>query len=161
MDHVVREDELSEEELRKNYLRGTKGTHALLLMAASTVLSLLNPAVNTCDGLDAICCNCSLLNFLPIPKEKISTPFCFKLLAGTRTLSCEMPSVMIIRTGFLPVFLPRPNKYLEMISTYHGQNCPWELNLPFLASLLNVLFKQLAMQTSSYSAVTCSRYKVP
>ena len=116
MDHVVREylrAELSGEELSKNYLRGTKGRHALFLMAASTLLSLLNPAVNTCDGLDAICCSCSLLNFLPIPNEKISTPFCFKLLTGTRTLSCEMPSVMITRTGFLPVLLPRPNKYLE------------------------------------------------
>ena len=155
MDHVVPKDlrgELSEEKHSKNYSRGTKGRHALFLMAASTLLSLLNPAVNTCDGLDAICCSCSLLNFLPIPKEKISTPFCFKLLAGTRTLSCEMPSVMITRTGFLPVLLPRPNKYLERISTYRGQNCIEELNLPFLASLLKVLFKP-------YSAVTCCHYK--
>ena len=126
MDYLVREylrAELSGEQLSKNYLRGTNGRQALFLMAASTLLSLLNPAVNTCDGLDAICCSCSLLNFLPIPKEKISTPFCFKLLAGTRTLSCEIPSVMITSTGFLPVLLPRPNKYLAKISRYRGQNC--------------------------------------
>lgn len=126
-------------------------------MAASTLLSLLNPAVNTCDGLDAICCSCSLLNFLPIPREKTSTPFCFKLLAGTSTLSCEIPSVMITRTGFLPLVLPRPNKYLERKGhTYRGKNCSRIFtlrNLFFLASLLKVLSKQLSMKISPQSLI--------
>ena len=96
----------------KEHSRGTKGMQTLCLRAANTVLSFLNPAVITCDGLDAICWSWSLLNLLPIPKEKSSIPLRFKLLAGWTTLSCEMPSVRMTRTGFLPLILPREKRNL-------------------------------------------------
>ena len=105
----------------KKHSRGTKGMQTLCLRAANTVLSFLNPAVITCDGLDAICWSWSLLNLLPIPKEKSSIPLRFKLLAGWTTLSCEMPSVRMTRTGFLPLILPREKrnlgttKYIQVI----------------------------------------------
>ena len=103
--------------IQLDYLRGTYCVQALFLITPRTVLSLLNPAVNTCSGLEAICCSWSLLNLWPIPKEKISTPFRFNLSAGPITLSCEIPSVKITRTGFLPFDLPRGNKYLDGTKT--------------------------------------------
>lgn len=103
--------------IQLDHLRGTYGVQALFLITPRTVLSLLNPAVNTCSGLEAICCSWSLLNLWPIPKEKISTPFRFNLSAEPITLSCEIPSVKITRTGFLPFDLPRGNKYLDGTKT--------------------------------------------
>lgn len=43
--------------IQLDYLRGTYGVQALFLITPRTVLSLLNPAVNTCSGLEAICCS--------------------------------------------------------------------------------------------------------
>ena len=103
----------------KEHSRGTKGMQTRCLRAANTVLSFLNPAVITCDGLDAICWSWSLLNLLPIPKEKSSIPLRFKLLAGWTTLSCETPSVRITRTGFLPLILPREKRNLGTTKYIH------------------------------------------
>ena len=104
----------------KAHSRGTKGMQTLCLRAANTVLSFLNPAVITCDGLDAICWSWSLLNLLPIPKEKSSIPLRFKLLAGWTTLSCEMPSVRMTRTDFLPLILPREKRNLGATKYLHA-----------------------------------------
>ena len=103
----------------KKHSRGTKGMQTLCLRAANTVLSFLNPAVITCDGLDAICWSWSLLNLLPIPNEKSSIPLRFKLLAGWTTLSCEMPSVRMTRTDFLPLILPREKRNLGTTKYLH------------------------------------------
>ena len=103
----------------KKHSRGTKGMQTLCLRAANTVLSFLNPAVITCDGLDTICWSWSLLNLLPIPKEKSSIPLRFKLLAGWTTLSCETPSVRITRTGFLPLIPPREKRNLGTTKYIH------------------------------------------
>ena len=103
----------------KKHSRGTKGMQTLCLRAANTVLSFLNPAVITCDELDAICWSWSLLNLLPIPREKSSIPLRFKLLAGWTTLSCEMPSVRMTRTDFLPLFLPRETRNLGTTKYIH------------------------------------------
>ena len=104
----------------KKHSRGTKGMQTLCLRAANTVLSFLNPAVITCNGLDAICWSWSLLNLLPIPKEKSSIPLRFKLLAGWTTLSCEMPSVRMTRTDFLPLILPREKRNLGTTKYLHA-----------------------------------------
>lgn len=67
-------------------------------MDLTTRLRLLKSALNTYRRLAAIWISWTRLNFLPIPSAKIRTPVFRRSRDGLTTLSCEMPSVMTIRT---------------------------------------------------------------
>lgn len=70
-------------------------------MDLTTRVRLLKSALNTYRRFPAIWLSCDRLNRLPIPSAKILTPAFLRSLDGLTTESCEIPSVITIRTWWI------------------------------------------------------------